>query len=227
MRQFFPDGAANSITTTDIRDYLQSADINIAYFVQLELSVSPFLVGYSTLPYDYNPIDPSSSVGQYEGAGELLQISEVEETSNLESTGVKVTLAGVDSTAAGLFVKSTWYREKIRIYMGLFGDTFTDGSARIFYNNDFLDKDPILIFEGRMDTVTLEDDGGSSTVMVTAESILADFERANPQRFTFNNHVSRATRTAPSGTQGNPTIDGDTAFKHVTEMQKKVIKWGT
>lgn len=226
MREFFPDGAANSITTSDIRDYLQSPDLRIAYFVLLQLSVSPYYKGYCTLPYDYNVYDPSSSVGIYEGAGELLQISEIEETSNLESTGVKVTLAGVESTAADLFARSTWFREKISIYLGLFGDTFPDGSSRAFYNDNFLSRYPINIFEGRMDTVTLEDSGGSATVTVTAESVLADFERANPQRFTFNNHVLRGTRTAPL-VQGSPTIDGDTAFKHVTEMQKKVIKWGT
>ena len=221
MREFFPDGSPETGTDElSIRMYLAGQKLDIAYFVILNFSDGTSK-GYTTLAHDYT----LGSV-TYEGAGDLLKISEIDETSSLEANGIKITLSGVDSTIAVLLSDTDWFREKISVYLGLFGNTNSDGSSRPYLKQASSPHEPIMIFDGRMDTLTMQEDGGSSTVVVTAESILADFERANPQRFTFANHTQRSGASRSGGGQGSAQIRGDSAFKHVTEMQKKVIKWG-
>lgn len=135
------------------------------------------------------------------GAGTLGKVSTVEETTELRATGASFQLSGIP---ADLIEKVSTYPvqgKKARLYLG-------------FMDADFktLIMDPVLIFDGRMDTVEISDSGDTASVTLTAESRLRDLERVRTRRYTDADQQSR--------------FPGDKGFEYVPSLQDKQIIWG-
>ena len=81
----------------------------------------------------------------------------------------------------------------------------------------------MLIFSGHMDGMKVVDEGETASITVSAESRLADFERTNANRYTFENQVTRGKQFSSGVVVGTQP---DTALAHVTEIQRKVLQWG-
>lgn len=149
-----------------------------------------------------------SGVGQLEwddhiwyGAGSLGKVSTVEETTELRATGASFQLSGIP---AELITKVSTYPiqgKKARLYLG-----FMDADFRTII------MDPVLIFDGRMDTVEISDGGDTATVTLTAESRLRDLERVRTRRYTDADQQSR--------------FPGDKGLEYVPSLQDKQIVWG-
>jgi hypothetical protein len=137
----------------------------------------------------------------WSGAGYLLGLSPAEETSSIEATSMSFTLSGVPSalvaTAYGDFSQGRAARMWLSAY--------DLGAGAII-------SDPVLIFAGRMDTISDDDDGATAQITVTAESNLADLSRPRTRFFT-NQDQQRL-------------FSGDRSLRFVTGMQDRQVYWG-
>lgn len=132
----------------------------------------------------------------YTGVGNILSISTIEETSELDVKGANITLSGVSNPALSLALSVPYQGRVANIY---FGTT----SAPTELNS---------IFSGYMDQMNISESAETSTIELLVENRLIDLERARVARFT-------------SGYQKSvyPT---DLGLDFIEDMQDKETLWG-
>ena len=137
----------------------------------------------------------------YEGAGTLLSIGDITDSSELKSDGVTVAISGMDTTVLGYALTENYQNRPITIYMG-----YLDGGGEKV-------SGVMTAFKGRMQAITITDDPqGASTVVVESENRLVDLRRPSNLRYTK---------------ESQKFIDStDTAFNRVQQVQKQEIYWG-
>ena len=136
----------------------------------------------------------------YTGTGNLLSISEVEETIEIAARGATVALTGVPSEILSLALTEPYQGREAKIMFGLFD------------NSTGVPSDLMEIFTGRMDTMTVEESGETCSVSLTLENKLIDLERGSPARFTSAYQKS--------------IYPGDKGLDFVESIQDKDIVWG-
>ena len=158
---------------------------------------------------------------EYYGAGNLLNIAQVEEGTALQTYAIQVSLSGIpiDSELVPAIKNAKYKNGKMVIYLALLDD-----EHNVIYDTQEQDG-PVILFAGRMDTMQVAL-GKEATVAVTANSRLADWERARGGRFntaTQNRYYDfnlldiahpwyKATR--------------DHGFDHVESLKNKEVWWG-
>ena len=137
----------------------------------------------------------------YEGAGTLLSIGDISDSSELKSDGVTVAISGMDTTVLGYALTENYQNRPITIFMG-----YLDGGGTKV-------SGVMTAFKGRMQAITITDDPqGASTVVVESENRLVDLRRPSNLRYTK---------------ESQKFIDStDTAFNRVQQVQKQEIYWG-
>jgi len=137
----------------------------------------------------------------YEGAGTLLSIGDITDSSELKSDGVTVAISGMDTTVLGYALTENYQNRPITIFMG-----YLDGGGEKV-------SGVMTAFKGRMQAITITDDPqGASTVVVESENRLVDLRRPSNLRYTK---------------ESQKFIDStDTAFNRVQQVQKQEIYWG-
>tara|TARA_R110000764_G_scaffold187702_3_gene273016 strand:+ start:663 stop:1658 length:996 start_codon:yes stop_codon:yes gene_type:complete len=136
----------------------------------------------------------------YVGAGDLLKISEIQETSDLQANGASVTLSGVNTALVGLARDQDYQGRKMSVLLGAMDDV-----ANVIVA-------PVNLFTGFMDVMTITDSGTYSNISVTCENKLIAFEKAYIRRYTDADQRI-----------DHPTDDG---FEYVASIQEKEIVWG-
>lgn len=136
----------------------------------------------------------------YLGVGTALSFSGAEETTELKSTGINVTLSGMDETVLGLALSENYQNRKIQIFMG-----FLDGGT-----NEV--KGTMTLFSGRMMTMAINDSIKGMTISLSAENRLVDLDR--PSQLRYN----RGSQQFIDST--------DTAFRFVQATLETEIFWG-
>ena len=154
------------------------------------------------------------------GTGNLLNISAIEETSELAVKGATLTLSGVPSEVLSLALSEPYQGRVCNIYFGTFsqGSILQESSSYILLqdgsriNLETTDKDFSEIFSGYMDQMNIEESGETSTIQLLVENKLVDLERARVARFT-------------SGYQKS-IYAGDLGLDFVEDLQDKQVAWG-
>lgn len=136
----------------------------------------------------------------YSGAGSLISISSVEDSRELKSSGVQVGISGMDSTVLNYALTENYQNRIITILMGY----VMGGSNEV--------AGTIVIFKGRMMTMTINDDPNGASITIDAENRLIDLDRPSNLRYTKESQEFLFT--------------GDTGFKNVNDIQDKEIVWG-
>ena len=136
----------------------------------------------------------------YTGVGDLLNISAVTETSDMQASGINVTLTGVKSSLVVIAKDHEYQGRPITVMLGAF-----DASGDLV-------ADPTVIFAGFMDTMTIAESGETSTISIACENKLIAFERAKVRRYTAEDQKI-----------DHPT---DKGFEFVTAIVQKEIIWG-
>ena len=157
---------------------------------------------------------------EWAGAGTLLNISTVEETSELAVKGATITLTGIPSEVISLALSQPYQGRVCNIYFG----TFTSGNI-LQENSDYIllqdgskievqstSKGFNSIFSGYMDQMNIAEDADTSTIELLVENKLIDLERARVARFT-------------SGYQKS-IYPGDLGLDFVEDLQDRNISWG-
>jgi len=150
---------------------LQADHVALNYFVELffdEGTLRICTAGFDTAK------TVSGSSQTFLGAGRLLTIKTDGENSDLSAVGATITLSGIDSTILTRALTSEYQGRKCTIYIGV------DGSSTVH---------PIFI--GLIDILSIQDQGETSTVTLTAENELIKLNRSSALRYTAESHKAR------------------------------------
>ncbi len=134
------------------------------------------------------------------GAGTLLGLGAIEETSAVVAGGTSVSLSGVPSALVQRAIAEARQGLPGRVWIGL----LTEAREII--------ADPVLAFAGRLDVPEITDDADACRITITYESRLIDLNTAREWRYT---HESQQA-----------LHPGDLGFEYVTAIQDREIKWG-
>ena len=108
----------------------------------------------------------------YSGLGNLINVSNISDSTELKSEGINVTLAGMDATVVNLALNEEYQNRLITIFMG-----YESGGTNVV-------QGVIVLFKGRMQKMEIFDNPEGSTIQLTAENRLIDLQRPSNLRFT-------------------------------------------
>jgi hypothetical protein len=133
------------------------------------------------------------------GAGDLLGVSEIDESADIRANGVTLSLSGLNPSVISAALGQARQGLPGQVWIGALA---ADGT---------LIADPCLIFEGRLDVPEIDDSGDTCTVSISYESRLIDLERPRERRITHEDQQ----------------IDypGDRGRGYVTVLQAAVVVW--
>ena len=136
----------------------------------------------------------------YVGTGTLLQIGDIQETTQLSANGITVSLSGILPSLVQKARDENYQGRELKVLLGAMDAT----------NNVI--SSPTVIFSGFMDTMTINEGGETSSIQVTVENRLIEFERSRVRRYTAEDQK----------------IDypNDKGLEFVAEMAEKEIVWG-
>lgn len=157
---------------------------------------------------------------EWYGAGQLLEISSVEETQEMAAKGATVTMSGIPSELLSLALQEPYQGRVCNIYFGNFtqGRLLQEGGAFILLEDGSKiglqagKRGFNQMFSGYMDQMNIEEGPQTSTIELTVENKLINLERARVARFT-------------SGYQKSKFL-GDKGLDFIESMQDKTIPWG-
>lgn len=149
----------------------------------------------------WNGTGPFTYAGDtYTGAGNLLKISEITETTNTEARGANFELSGIPSSLISVALQEDYQERQVtQVFAPL------DSSGNVI-------ADPFTFFSGKADVMDIEEGGKTATIKLSAESDLIILQRVNERRRTPED-------------QGI-TYPGDTFFDQVASLQSKDFVWG-
>jgi hypothetical protein len=179
--------------TTAVQNELAASELQPFFAIKLA-----FDSGDVKLWTGYGDITVASET--YTGGGQLLSISPIEETVEIAARGVNLALNGINSSLVSVALTESYQGRSAKVYLGV----ISSGAVV---------SDPYLVFDGRMDVMTIEDSGDTANISLSAESRLIDLERARVRRYTNNDQQNQ--------------FSGDTSLRFVADLQDKEIAWGS
>jgi hypothetical protein len=179
--------------TTAVQNELAASELQPFFAIKLA-----FDSGDVKLWTGYGDITIASET--YLGGGQLLSISPIEETVEIAARGVNLALNGINSSLVSVALSESYQGRSAKVYLGV----ISSGAVV---------ADPYLVFDGRMDVMTIEDAGDTANISLSAESRLIDLERARVRRYTNNDQQNQ--------------FAGDTSLRFVADLQDKEIAWGS
>lgn len=185
--------ASRTGITTPIQNRLEDNHQRLFLAVKAEFDTGDVLVWSGTE-------DMVISSETYTGAGTFLNISGVEEGREVKSTGITVSLSGMDNTVLNYALTESYQNRPITVFLG-FSMGGSNESAGV-----------ITVFKGRMTNLAITDDTNGSMVHVDAENRLVDLER--PCNFRYTAESQQFLHS------------GDTGFNRIQQLQDKQILWG-
>jgi hypothetical protein len=156
----------------------------------------------------------------YLGAGQVLNISSVSETTEMEAKGATITVSGIPSSFLSLALQEPYQGRECRIFFAVVisqkllqengGLIFTEGGDIIVTEASGISFTEI--FSGELDQMNIEENADTSVISVTAENVLIKLERPVVRRFTNEDQKSR--------------FPNDRGLEYVAGLQDKDILWG-
>ena len=199
---------------TEFVDGLQQSVVYPFFAVDLNFESGPlyFWTGYGDL---------SINGVTYLGVGTLVNISAVEETTEIEAKGAVVTMTGIPSSFLSLALAEPYQGRECKIYFGLWlnNRTITTQANDTITTEDLFEfgtetdtRYLTEIFSGELDQMNISEEGNTSTIAVTSENVLIKLERPVVRRFTNEDQKSR--------------FPSDRGLEFVAGLQDKEIFWG-
>lgn len=132
----------------------------------------------------------------YLGGGELLGISEIAESAEVEALGANVTLSGMPPELIAKALATPYQGRDATIYFGLMADP----SAML------------EMFSGFIDTMPIEEGPEGAQIQISIENKLIDLERPRVAKFTAAHQEAR--------------YPGDKGLGYVASLQDQKLPWG-
>jgi len=136
----------------------------------------------------------------YDGGGNMLSISDIDETSEIRATNVSVGLSGLPSSIVAAALTENYQGRPMTLYFGTLDA------------NGAINNDPYVVFKGQMDQMSIQESGETATVVIDCESRLVDLEMARVRRYTSEDQK----------------IDypNDKGLEFIADLQNKQVVWG-
>jgi len=174
---------------------LDDAEVSPFYAVDLLFDTTPIYAWTGM-----NEITLNSNT--YTGVGNLLQISEVQESQDISAKGMTLTLSGIPSDLLTYALNTPYQGRECKLYLGFMTSWASPDTS----------PDIVEIFSGYMDQMTINEGPETSTISTSVESRLIDLERPRSRRYTAENQKQR--------------FAGDKAFDFVESLQNLRLQWG-
>ena len=136
----------------------------------------------------------------YEGAGTLLAISDIEDTKELKSAGVTFQLSGMDATVLGFALSENYQNRPVTLFMA-----FTSGGTN---NVDGY----LTLYKGRMIQADISDSTAGATITLQTENRLIDLRRPSNLRYTNESQQH--------------LFSGDTSLDQIAKVTQMQLFWG-
>lgn len=133
------------------------------------------------------------------GLGNLGGISPLEETTDFRANGVQLQLSGIPSAYLAIALGEQYQGRSAKIYLGMLDSA------------GLLIGDPVYLFNGKMDTMRIDEGGETSTISVQVESSAISLKVAKEWRYTHEDQQIE--------------YPGDRGFEYVVGLQDKDITW--
>jgi len=137
----------------------------------------------------------------YHGTGNLGAITPIEETTQLRANGMQIALSGIPSANISLALAEPFRGRRCDIYLACVDSTTCA-----------LIADPVRIFSGKMDTMTINDGAENATIAINVENMLIDLDRS--RNLVYTDECQRSL------------YPGDKGFQFVAPLANKVFTWG-
>jgi len=133
----------------------------------------------------------------YTGGGSVISVSAIEETAEIGAKGISIMLAGISTIVLPAALSENYQYRIVNVYVG----AISSGTVSSY-----------KVFSGRMDVMTIGEEGDTCIITLTAESRLIDLERPRLRRWTSEDQKG---------------LDADDkGFEFVNSLQEATIKWG-
>ena len=133
------------------------------------------------------------------GVGSLGAVSQFEEGADVSPYGITLSLSALDADVSGEALNQNYFMRPVNIYIGAL-------SA-----DDELLNDPLQIWSGHMDVMTVTAGAENDTITIKCESELAAFDRSSNLKYTDQTQQ----RFYP----------GDVFFNFLPKIEGAKIKW--
>lgn len=171
---------------------LSNQDIEWVVLVRFELDDGPLCFS--------NLFEPINFEGfEYQGFGNLGDISGLTETLNLDPQWLDVKLSGVNAETLQAALAVDYFNRPAYVHLGVLGN-----------EQGLIIGAPFLYFAGTIDNV-LCNYGESSEILVSCADELADWERPKIERYSDQDQQAR--------------YPGDTGFRFTAQLDTKEIVW--
>ncbi|HYC64519.1 MAG TPA: hypothetical protein VEC14_07305 [Reyranellaceae bacterium] len=171
---------------------IAGAVVPVAFFAEFQFASGTvrFWSGYGEKIWD----------GQtWNGAGELAGFSAVDETTEIGAAGMTFTLSGVPNALRALALADAYRNRLCKLWLAILDAA---GNVTATYQ----------AFGGRMDVLTLEAAGPTSTIALAAFNRLVDLHRARASRYTHAEQLRR--------------FPGDLGCEFAAKLAEKPLWWG-
>ena len=178
----------NAITSQVVRPFLA---------VELEFSTGTlrFWNGYGDIT-----MTAGGSSNTFTGLGDLLGVSPISESDQIEAIGASLSLTGIKSSFISTALTGNYTNRNASIFFGVF-DTSKNVIADVY-----------TLFKGKMDIMKIDEGSESATITLNLENRLIVLDRPLNRRFTHEDQQER--------------FSGDLGLEFVPDLQDKEIIWG-
>lgn len=182
------------MSTRDINSVLENAldDDQLTVFFAVEMFFDTETVRFWT-GVGQATIDGNT----YTGTGQLLGISDIEETTEIAAKGATLTLSGIPSDLLSLALSEPYQGRICKMYFGVGDPPFTSLTE---------------VFAGYMDEMNIDEGPEYATIELKVENKLVDLERQRVRRYTSEYQKSQ--------------YPSDKGFDFVDSIQGKPVLWG-
>ena len=184
MSRTLPEALATEFSSAELKPF-QAVEIGFSD------GTVRFWTGYGQLTADSKT---------WEGVGQVLGISEAVEAADLSAEGITVTLSGLDTSVLSAILNENYKLRPCALYVGA------------------LDADDAVVsslyktFDGRIDTINIQEDSDKVTLVINAESRLIDLNRPRTRKLTDAEQQSR--------------YPDDTSLAQVALLADRQLDWG-
>lgn len=187
---------ARSITTA-FNNAITSQVVRPLLAVELEFSTGTlrFWNGYGDLT-----MTAGGSSNTFTGLGDLMGVSAVSESDQVEAIGATLSLTGIKSSLISAALSANYTNRNASIFLGLF-DT-----------NKSVIADVYTLFRGKMDIMKIDEGAESATIVLNLENRLIALDRPKERRYTHEDQQL--------------SFSGDLGFEFIPDLQDKEIIWG-
>lgn len=200
----------------ELIDEYTSKSVQPAYLAELFFDSGTLRLwsGYGELEWNGNT---------YFGGGNLIGLSPIEETQDIQAKGVTATLNGIPSNIVALVLSERSRGRKFSLYLATVSASsrvatedepglveLENGDGFILLENNIISA-PYRFFKGLMDVIEITDNGTNSEIRLTIENALIVGRRNKVRRYTKEDQKIRY-----------PNDDG---LNFINQLQDKELVW--